>query len=104
MLGGEPAPLHAMPVPRAPVKAVPPAQKFADAVGFGRDLPLALALSQIVPAEFTHSYAKDIDAGVMVSWEGGKAWDQVLNDMLRPQNLTAVIQGQQVIIQPMAQL
>jgi len=101
MLGGEPA---ALPNPRdpQPVERIASHQNYANAVGFGRELPMALALSQVIPSEFTHSFAKDIDTGVTVSWEGGKPWDQVLNDMLRPKNLTAVIQNKQVIIQPMA--
>ncbi len=104
MMGVEPAPLPGMAVPRSPVKKAVPSIKYAEAIGFGRDLPLALALSQVIPTEFIHSFAKDVDAGVSVSWEGGKPWDQVLNDMLSPQNLTAVIQGNQVIIQKTAKL
>lgn len=104
MRGAEPAPLPGMAVPRAPIEAIAPAKKYTEAVGFGRDLPLALALSQVVPSGFTHSFAKNIDAGITVSWEGGKPWNQVLNDMLRPKNMTSVIQGNQVIIQPMGHL
>lgn len=104
MMGAEPAPLSGMATSRHPVEKVVPSIKYAEAVGFGRDLPLALALSQVIPSEFTHSYAIGVDAGVSVSWEGGKPWDQVLHDMLSAQNLTAVIQGDQVIIQNTARL
>lgn len=89
----------------APLPSVAiPSKKYAEAVGFGRDLPLALALSQVIPAEFIHSFAKNVDAGVTVSWEGGRPWNQILDDMLSPKNLTAVIQGNQVIIQSMVKL
>lgn len=103
MMGVEPPPLPGTVVPRRPVERVP-SKNYVEAVGFGRDLPLALALSQVIPAEFTHGYAKNVDAGVSVSWEGGKPWNEVLNDMLRPQNLTAIIQDNRVTIQPMTKL
>lgn len=102
MIGAEPAPLpgaeHLLPQQK------PKASSYPEAVGFGRDLPLALALSQVIPSDYVHSFAKDVDAGASVSWEGGQPWDEVLNTMLAPQSLTAVIQGNQVIIQPMARL
>lgn len=107
-----PAPL----VPRAPDQALtstgmgsyapPPASVaqvasagFAEAVGFGRDLPLALALSQVVPPEYAFSFATDVNAGESVSWQGGKPWNEVLNDMLAPKGLKAAISGNQVIVQ-----
>jgi hypothetical protein len=98
MVGGEPASLPGTGMPRGPMQATP-IGGFTEAVGFGRDLPLALALSQVVPTGFTHSYAEGVDPGVTVSWEGGKPWNQVLNDMLMQQGLTASIRGNQVIIQ-----
>ena len=101
MMGREPAPLPGIVVPR---RSVEEKEIYIEAIGFGRDLPLALALSQVIPSGFTHSFVKNVDAGASVSWEGGKSWDQVLNDMLSPKNLTAVIQGNQVIIQSVAQL
>lgn len=104
MVGKELASLPSADVPRGPIERVSLSTNYAEAIGFGRDLPLALALSQVIPAEFTHSFAKNVDAGVNVSWEGGKPWDQVLNDMLSPNNLTATIQSNKVIIQPMARL
>ncbi len=104
IIGVEPPPLPGTAYLRGPVEKTAPAVNYTEAVGFGRDLPLALALSQVVPAGFTHSFAKNVDAGKNVSWEGGKPWNEVLNDMLRPQNLTSIIQGNQVIIQKLARL
>ncbi len=78
--------------------------QYVQAIGFGQDLPLELALSQIIPSAFTHSFSKNIDTDMFVSWEGGKAWNLVLNDMLRSHKLTAIIQGNKVTIQPMASL
>ena len=77
---------------------------YAHAVGFGRDLPLELALSQVIPSEFSHRVIAKIDPNLMVSWEGGEPWNVVLNQMLHPHNMTAIIQENQVIIQSMAKL
>ncbi len=66
--------------------------------GFGSDMPLALALQQVVPAQYAFSFGKGVNAGHLVSWEGGKPWDQVLNDMIRPLNLEAAISGNVVKI------
>ncbi|MEZ5902424.1 MAG: hypothetical protein R3D88_03825 [Alphaproteobacteria bacterium] len=104
--GGEPAPLYeiekAYYAPSSTISDTP--VQYAHAIGFGRDLPLALALSQVIPEGFTHSFAEDVDPGVAVSWEGGEPWNVVLNNMLRPQNMTAIIQGTNITIQPMQKL
>ena len=71
---------------------------FSEAAGFGRDLPLALALSQIVPPEYSYAFGETVDTGAIVSWQGGKPWDKVLEDMLAPAGLMAVIQNNQVTI------
>ncbi|PZO88410.1 MAG: hypothetical protein DI626_01795 [Micavibrio aeruginosavorus] len=108
-----PAPIQISNTPRAPqpgpAPLMPPQQQaapvqpqtqsgFADAVGFGRDLPLPLALSQIVPPGYSYAFAQNIDAGVNVSWQGGKPWNAVLDEMLAPSGMRAVIQGNQVTI------
>lgn len=105
MTGGEPPPLPGMGGYKStgPRQAVP-IVNYDEAVGFGRDLPLALALSQIIPSEFSHSYVDGVDAGTSVSWEGGRPWNQVLEDMLRSKGLTASIQNNRVIIRPLASL
>ena len=89
----------AMAVPRSPT---PESAAFGDAVGFGRDLPLALALSQVVPPDFSYAFAQGVNAGTTVSWQGGKPWNEVLNDMLAANGLHAVIQNNMVTIQPLS--
>ncbi|MBK7362330.1 MAG: TcpQ domain-containing protein [Micavibrio sp.] len=59
--------------------------------GFGSDMPLALALQQIVPADYATSFESGVNVGQIVSWDGGKPWDQVVNEMLAPLQLQAVI-------------
>lgn len=87
--------------PNVPVQAFEPAaqnEDFAEAVGFGRDLPLALALSQVVPPGYNYSFGQNVDAGTTVSWQGGKPWNEVLQDMLAQSGLRADMRGKQVMI------
>jgi hypothetical protein len=80
------------------IAAATQAGGFAEAVGFGRDLPLALALSQIVPPEYTYAFGADVNVGSTVSWQGGKPWNQVMDDLLASQGLRGVISGNKITI------
>lgn len=83
-----------------PASAVPvSAGGYSEAVGFGRDLPLALALSQVVPAEYSYAFGKNVNVGASVSWQGGKPWPEVLNDMLAQNGMVAIIDNKQITIQ-----
>lgn len=108
-----PAPVSAVPAPAPlqPTLATAPVSaptreaaaqmqggQFSDAVGFGRDLPLALALSQVVPAEYSYAFAQNVNVGTTVSWQGGKPWNVVLDEMLAPNGMKADIQDGQVVI------
>ena len=66
------------------------------AIGFGTDMPLAIALGQVVPSNYAYSFAPGINPGAKVSWNGGKPWVDVIEEMLAPLNLTAVIRGNAV--------
>lgn len=66
--------------------------------GFGSDLPLVIALQQIVPPGYQYSFANGVNPGVSVSWQGGKPWQQVLGDTLDKQNLGYRIQNNTVVI------
>ncbi len=104
--GGEPPPLPNIGIEQAyrdtSVQSQDIAPQYANAVGFGKELPLELALSQVIPSGFNYELGQNIDQGRMVSWDGGEPWNIVLNNMLRPLNMTAVIQGNEVMIQPLA--
>lgn len=93
-----PRPVSSMqPLLSSPQKA--PSSQPDDVVqGFGSDMPLALALRQVVPPSYAFSFGDDVNAGYRVSWDGGKPWNQVVNDMIAPLGLVAVIRGKQVII------
>ena len=81
----------------AAVPAVPVEQEKTLS-GFGSDLPMVIALQQVVPAGYQFSFSSGVNPGALVSWEGGKAWEQVLSDMLSAQGLGYKAQNNVVII------
>ncbi|MBL3676239.1 MAG: hypothetical protein JKP92_01840 [Alphaproteobacteria bacterium] len=69
--------------------------------GFGKNIPLGLALAQVVPARYAYDFAPGTadKMGARVSWEGGgRPWEVVARDMLAPLGLTLHIQGDAVVI------
>lgn len=64
--------------------------------GFADNIPLSVALRQILPQEIGFSVAQDVSLGTLVSWKGGAPWRQVMKDMLVPTGLTFKEQGQLV--------
>ncbi len=77
-----------------------PQDSFAPISGFGTDLPLAIALGQIVPPQYGYVPMGNIDLGKRVSWNGeGRPWNIVLDDMLRPEGLESEVQGNKVLLQ-----
>ncbi len=67
--------------------------------GFGKEIPLALALRDIVPPEYAYSFADNAYAGRIISWRGGKPWQDVLNNALANQGLTSTMAGNAVVIE-----
>lgn len=68
-------------------------------VGFGSDMPLALALQQIAPPGYTFSFGTNVNPGVRVSWDGGgRPWDSVIQEMIAPLNLKAEVKDHTVHI------
>ena len=57
--------------------------------GFGNDIPLALALRQILPVGYNFSIDQNIDMETTVSYKGGKPWRDTLNGILIAANLSA---------------
>ena len=96
-----PAPVAEAPAPAPmPVAAAAPAAAPGEAVvsGFAKDVPLVMALQQIVPPGFQYSFSSGVDAGTSVSWEGGKPWQSVLGDMLAAHGLGYSIQNSTVVV------
>ena len=74
------------------------ASRYDIANGFGRDLPVVMAIRQIVPAQYGFVFDDGIDLSSRVSWQGGKPWDIVLQETLTPLGLTASIHGSVVTV------
>ncbi len=67
--------------------------------GFGKDIPLNLAMSQIVPPSYRVDYAPDVDQNMLVSWNGNnRPWADVVDQILRTQNLTVALSGAVITI------
>lgn len=96
------APVAATPAPVAPAPAATPVAAPADAAdvvnGFGSGVPLVMALQQIVPPGYQYSFSSGVNPGVSVSWQGGRAWQTVLTDMLSTQNLGYRVQNNVVVV------
>ncbi len=61
--------------------------------GFGKDIPLAIALRDIVPATYAYQFHPSEVAGLKISWRGGKPWPVVLKEALTPYGLETRISG-----------
>jgi hypothetical protein len=66
--------------------------------GFAKQVPLAVALRQILPPGYGFSVDPDVDLGVLISFQGGKPWRETLHDALEPAGLAMREQGQMVSV------
>ena len=88
------------PVP-APVAAPTYSNPMAQTInGFGVNIPLSVAIRQIVPAGIQVSFAQGVDSSVPITWRGGKPWQDVLADAIRPSSLSVSQNGYTVVISP----
>lgn len=93
VVGGRPANSGMLLAPVAATSASP------DVVhGFAKQVPLAVALRQILPAGYGFSVDPDVDLGVLISFQGGKPWRETLRDALEPPGLVMHEQGQMVSV------
>ncbi len=100
--------VETVPVETAPVQAVPPApvaeilpvaKDEGDVIsGFGSEMPLVIALQQIVPPGHRFSFAAGVNPGMPVTWEGGKGWKKVLEEALAPRGLAYVLEDNIVVV------
>lgn len=82
-----------------------PKASFAEISGFGSDMPLAFALSQVVPEGYAYSLGKNVNPAAIVSWSGGKPWTVVVQDMIKPLDLMLAVQENTALIyNPVADL
>ena len=68
--------------------------------GFGKDVPLKIAVLQILPPTLTAQFSRSVDAEQVVDWSGGKPWQAVLHDVVQPLHLRATVSGSIVRIDP----
>lgn len=94
------APARANPQPIVPYTDVPPSTAAAVrrprlaaspavpiALGFGRQVPLAFATRQIVPAGVKVTFGPEVEQDVLVDWSGGRPWIDALRVAARPLGL-----------------
>lgn len=61
--------------------------------GFASQIPLALALRQILPIGYSFSIDQDVGMDTLVSYKGGKPWHETLDEMLASAGLAGHVQG-----------
>jgi hypothetical protein len=82
----------------SPRRARPSSDSFTQARGFGADVPLSFAARQIVPDGLRVRYGSEIETDALVSRVGGKPWNRVLQDAIRPLGLRMTLAGGSVTI------
>lgn len=72
--------------------------RYSIAQGFGNGVPLSFAAKQIVPSAFQVTYRRGVNQNQLVSWFGGRPWNEVLWLALRQQGLHMAVLGRTVTI------
>jgi len=83
---------------RVQAAPTPSPRNYESVPGFGNDIPMIMAIQQVIPDGFTYSFAPSIDLSAKVSWQGDRPWNEVLRDMLEPLGYQAHIAEQRVVI------
>lgn len=50
--------------------------------GFGKRVPLVIAVRQIAPEGYEFDFGQGVDMGALVDWQGGQAWENVMESTL----------------------
>lgn len=82
----------------APQVFVPSSNVATRVDGFGRRIPLSIALKQIVPPLYVYKFSQGVTPKQKVSWEGGDTWVNVLNNMLDQADLSGSLRGNVITI------
>ncbi len=70
------------------------------ASGFGHEVPLRFAVRQLLPKNWRIRYGQGVDPDRLVNWEGGRPWDFVLRDAVKPLGLqAAAAPGEAYVVQ-----
>ena len=60
------------------VAAPPERPRYRLAIGFGHDVPLAFAIRQVIPPHVHVIFDQGVDCDVLVSWHGGRPWNETI--------------------------
>ena len=67
--------------------------------GFGKQVPLVVALRQILPERYSFAHGDGVDLSQSVDWNGGRPWPEVLQSALGSIGLSAVITADTILIE-----
>lgn len=98
--GAPPATVSA-PAPGMASIAIPPRPRSPSlpaAKGYGEAVPLHVAARQIAPEETSVVFGDGVDRELPVNWQGGRPWNLVMADAIRPLGLKVVRAPGQVTI------
>lgn len=90
-------PAISLPPPASMIPSSPEMDRIV--TGFGNDMPLALALRDVVPPQYAYSFGRGVNPGMRVSWQGGQPWSMVVEQMIAPLALTSRVYGSTVVIE-----
>ena len=69
------------------------------ASGFGHQVPLSFAVRQVVPKGVAVTFSDDLEPDtVIVDWQGGRPWPEVLRGLVRQPGLQVAIRPGAVLI------
>ncbi len=68
--------------------------------GFGKDIALPLALGQIVPDGMTTVFARSVNLGQRISWQGNGSWQDTLYQAMSEIGLSYTVEGNTVYVAP----
>lgn len=95
------------PQPEAPVVVAEPEPEMDNmpdpnmVQGFGKDLPLIMAVRQIVPTDTPYAFGESLDLSQPVSWQGGASWQDTLKAIADENNLEVAFGDEMVRISNM---
>lgn len=96
VVNAQPAPA-ATPTPvlvTPPVTTLQPVKDSNDVLqGFGNDLPLIMAVRQIVPANVSYAFGDGVDLSHNVSWSGGDTWQNTLRKITDELHYELIVDG-----------
>jgi hypothetical protein len=66
--------------------------------GFADQVPLNVAMQQVLPQGMGYTLSDNVNPGQLVSWRGGRPWQAVLQDMLAPAGLSYMNNGNAISV------